>query len=148
MADGQINLQLRCPDLASLPEVAEQILASVKDQNIWLFKGEMGAGKTTLIKAICSQLGVEDTVASPSYSIVNEYKLGDGKLFHFDFYRIESIEEAQNIGVEEYFDSGNYCFIEWFAKVDPLLPDVGLLINIEGTQEEERIIDVKTYDRV
>lgn len=148
MADGQINLQLRCPNLAALPEVAEQILAVAKDQNIWLFKGEMGAGKTTLIKAICSQLGVEDTVASPSYSIINEYKLGTGKLFHFDFYRVESLEEARNIGVEEYFDSGNYCFIEWFGKVDPLLPDVGLLISIKGTQEEERIIDVKTYDRV
>ena len=147
MADEEINLQLQCPDLASLTDVASALLARAKEHKIWLFKGEMGAGKTTLIKAICDQLGVDDVVASPTYSIVNEYKQGDQKLFHFDFYRIESVEEAQNIGVEEYFDSGSYCFIEWFENVDPILPDSGVLVDIQRTHGQERIIDLRTYDR-
>jgi len=104
-----------------ISEVAEQILtASVS--NIFLLYGEMGVGKTTLIKEIVSQLGVLELSGSPSFSIVNEYETKDGVVFHFDFYRISSIEEAYDIGLEDYFYSGNYIFIEWPEKINELLP--------------------------
>ena len=110
--------------------------------------GAMGAGKTTLIKAIGGELEVVDTVASPTFSIVNEYHSSfSSKIYHFDFYRIEDLEEARDIGFEEYLESGEYCFIEWFEKVDALLPDTGMLISIEGQDDTERIIEVKFYDR-
>ncbi|MFC7357264.1 tRNA (adenosine(37)-N6)-threonylcarbamoyltransferase complex ATPase subunit type 1 TsaE [Jejudonia soesokkakensis] len=120
-----------------LPEVAEQLLAANKNKNI-LFYGEMGVGKTTLIKEVAKSLGVLDTISSPTFSIVNEYALPEGKLFHFDFYRIEDEEEAMDIGVEEYFSSGHWNFIEWPDHIATLLPDtytkVTLVKNHNGTR--------------
>lgn len=141
-------MNLECHDLTSLGEVAQKIIEFAKPEKIWLFRGEMGAGKTTLIKAIAQELSVVDTVASPTFSIVNEYHtLSDEIIFHFDFYRIKNLEEARDIGFEEYLESGHYCFIEWFEKVDPLLPDKGLLVSIDGFENQSRNIQVKTYDR-
>ncbi|SRX73843.1 tRNA (adenosine(37)-N6)-threonylcarbamoyltransferase complex ATPase subunit type 1 TsaE [Aequorivita antarctica] len=105
-----------------ISEVAEQILTA-SASNIFLLYGEMGVGKTTLIKEIVRQLGVLELSGSPSFSIVNEYEAKDGVVYHFDFYRITNIEEAYDIGVEDYFYSGNFIFIEWPEKIIELLPE-------------------------
>jgi tRNA threonylcarbamoyladenosine biosynthesis protein TsaE len=107
--------------ITELPRVAQEILSNFQHKII-LFEGEMGAGKTTLIKEIIKLMGSEDETSSPTFSIVNEYETISGKVFHFDFYRIKSEEEALDFGVEEYFESGNFCFIEWPGKVENLIP--------------------------
>ncbi|MEN0050273.1 MAG: tRNA (adenosine(37)-N6)-threonylcarbamoyltransferase complex ATPase subunit type 1 TsaE, partial [Bacteroidota bacterium] len=100
--------------LAELPRVAQQLLTYAKAKKIITFTGEMGAGKTTLIQQICQQLGVQEAVTSPTFSIVNEYtNAQEDLIFHIDLYRLKSEEEAINIGIEEYLDQADYCFIEW-----------------------------------
>src|SRR5471030_1127233 len=107
---------------AELPGVASEIIAFAADTRIFLFYGEMGAGKTTLIKSLCESLGTTETVTSPTFSIVNEY-IGEGhKIYHFDFYRLKNQTEALDMGYEEYFYSDAYCFIEWPEKIPDLLP--------------------------
>ncbi|TVQ83540.1 MAG: tRNA (adenosine(37)-N6)-threonylcarbamoyltransferase complex ATPase subunit type 1 TsaE [Bacteroidetes bacterium] len=107
-----------------LGEVAQKLLKLNPDSRIFAFYGAMGAGKTTLIKAICNQLDVTDTVGSPTFSIINQYLTRHGEnLYHFDFYRMNKLEEAYDIGYEDYFFSGNYCFIEWPEKIETLLPE-------------------------
>lgn len=108
--------------LTDLPEVSKHLIELAKNNKIWTFNGEMGAGKTTLIKAICTTLGVIDEVSSPTFSMVNEYKTKNGEtVFHFDFYRIKSLSEAYDLGIEDYFDSGNICLIEWPSMIDEIL---------------------------
>ena len=108
--------------IADLEQVSAEIIRLANGKKIWTFNGEMGAGKTTLIKSVCKQMGVTDEVSSPTFSLVNEYKTtNDNKVFHFDFYRIKNIEEAFDIGYEDYFDSGSVCLIEWPEKIEPLL---------------------------
>lgn len=122
-------------ELTQLPEVAKQVISFAGDLKIWAFEGEMGAGKTTLIKAICEELDVEDNVSSPTFSIVNEYWSDKAKsIYHFDFYRLKDESEALDIGIEEYFDSGNLCFLEWPSKIESLLPDplLQIRISLEG----------------
>ena len=120
--------------LTTLPDIAARMLKAAADRRVWLFTGEMGAGKTTLIKVLCRQLGVEDVMSSPTFSIINEYKTHDGHVFHFDFFRIVNEAEAFDIGAEEYFYSGNYCFVEWPEKVAALIPPrhVNITINFES----------------
>lgn len=123
---------------------AELILDLCSDYTVWVFKGEMGAGKTTLIKEICNLLAVVDPVSSPTFSLVNEYETKNGEIiYHFDFYRIEDPMEAVEIGVEEYFYSGNFCFVEWAEKIPGFLPDTFALIEIEKGMEEMRHLRVK-----
>src|SRR5690349_4655569 len=108
--------------LASLAHAAKLICANAGSYSIWAFHGEMGAGKTTLIKAICEELGVPGELSSPTFSLVNEYHTKDNKIiYHFDFYRIKSVAEAYDIGYEDYFFSGNICLIEWPEKIAELL---------------------------
>jgi tRNA threonylcarbamoyladenosine biosynthesis protein TsaE len=108
--------------LASLEHACSFLLEAGKNHQLWCFYGEMGAGKTTLIKHLLTQMGVEETVSSPSFSIVNEYHTRSGKpIYHFDFYRIKSLEEVYDIGYEDYFDSGHLCIIEWPEKIEALL---------------------------
>jgi tRNA threonylcarbamoyladenosine biosynthesis protein TsaE len=127
---------------------AEEIIKYSEDQLIWIFYGEMGAGKTTLIKAIAEQYAVEDNVHSPTFSLVNEYRNHENKIFyHFDFYRINNETEAMDIGVDEYFDSGDYCFIEWPQKIPSLLPDRFLKIEILITSETSRKITLSHHGR-
>ncbi len=116
-------------DLSGLDEVAKLIIAKAKHKVI-LFNGEMGAGKTTLIKSICQYLGVTDNVSSPTFSIVNEYEGDHSIIYHFDFYRIQDEEEAYAIGFEEYEYNGDYLFIEWGERIPNLLPEELLEINI------------------
>ena len=108
--------------LESIEEVAFQLLQSFEPQKIFLFTGNLGAGKTTLISAICKSLGCLDLISSPTFSLINEYKIGSESLYHFDLYRLKSLEETMDIGFEEYIYSGNYCFIEWPEKVTNILP--------------------------
>lgn len=115
-----------------LPEVAAKLLNEYPDERFYAFFGAMGVGKTTLIKELCAQLGVHQNVCSPTFAIVNEYADGNGSpIYHFDFYRLKRIEEAYDIGYEEYFYSGCYCFTEWTEKIEPILPDHYLRITIE-----------------
>lgn len=123
-------------------EAAKRIINSSNDHKLWTFKGEMGAGKTTLIKAICKELGVTDEVSSPTFSLVNEYRTKEGKtIYHFDFYRIKSINEVYDIGYEDYFYSGNICLIEWPGKILELLEEEDVFeIKIEKVDEGERVV--------
>lgn len=127
--------------LSDLEKTGKELLEAYPKERIYAFVGKMGAGKTTFIKALCRSLGVEEEVSSPTFSLVNEYRGSVEKtIFHFDFYRIETETEAYDIGLEEYLDSGNYCFIEWPDKIDSLLPPSFVLIKIkelEGKREIE-----------
>jgi len=111
--------------------VAGELIRTHPTARIFAFYGEMGAGKTTFIKALCTALGVDDNVSSPTFALVNQYQMVDGDtVFHFDFYRIKKIEEVLDIGYEDYFYSGSYCLIEWPEKIEQLLPDETLRVNI------------------
>mgnify|MGYP000256076110 FL=1 len=129
--------------LNQLPDIANSVIANAKHK-ILLFNGEMGAGKTTLIKEVVKQLGVDDVANSPTFSLVNEYHSDNGEIiYHFDFYRIESEEEALDIGIEDYFYSDAWCFIEWGEKVQNLLPLDFTNVNIDILDENRRTIQLK-----
>ena len=127
-----------------LPQIAQHLIALSQKQKVFTFKGNLGAGKTTLIKEICKQLGVTDTVSSPTFGLVNVYHTkSDTDIYHFDCYRLNDISEVYDIGFEEYMDSGNICLIEWPEIVEPLLPRHYVAINIEHKKEGERIFDIE-----
>ena len=135
--------------LEDLPSVAKAILAEYPDERIFAFYGDLGAGKTTLIKAFCHSLGVGQDVTSPSFAIINEYDAGGIDLvYHFDFYRIKKLVEALDIGFEEYLDSDNYCFIEWPEKIEELLPDSYVYISVDkGSNDYVRMISTSIIPR-
>jgi len=117
-------VQLTITYLASIGETAKQFLEMNSGKKIFAFYGDMGAGKTTFIKALCAELKSLDVVTSPTFTLVNEYMTEKHDyIYHFDFYRIKKLEEAYDFGFEEYLDSGKYCFIEWPEKIESLLPD-------------------------
>ncbi len=125
--------------LEELHSVAELILQSLDGRSVVLLHGPMGAGKTTLVREIAAVMGSEDSVSSPTFAIVNEYVTSeDESIFHFDMYRIERIEEAIDLGFEEYIHSGNLCFIEWAERVEELLPEDAMLVRIEAPTETQR----------
>ncbi|MFU8844693.1 MAG: tRNA (adenosine(37)-N6)-threonylcarbamoyltransferase complex ATPase subunit type 1 TsaE [Bacteroidales bacterium] len=126
-----LNHRIESKGIESLPAVAKKLIKSCKDSRIFAFYGDLGAGKTTLIKAICQQLGVTDTVNSPTFSLINVYQSPLGEIFHFDLYRIKSVEELFDIGYEDYFFSGNLCFIEWPDKIEDYLPPGTVKIKIQ-----------------
>lgn len=129
--------------LDNLDTAAAAFLEAVGKRRLIAFYGNLGAGKTTFIKALCDRLGVEDNVCSPTFTIVNEYRAADGdSVFHFDFYRIDSLREAQDLGLEEYFYSGCFCFMEWPEKVSELLPEETVEVRIEPLNPTTRRIIV------
>lgn len=130
-------------NILELPSAAKSILEFAGGKKIFCFYGELGAGKTTLIKEICKQLGVKDSGSSPTFSLINEYDAGSGKvLYHFDLYRLKTEAEIFDIGYEEYLFSGNYCFIEWPEKIEKLLPKDVVKIRIE-VNGSERIMSME-----
>ena len=131
--------QITIDSLADLPKVAELVLESLNGRNVVSFFAPMGAGKTTLISTLMESLGSEDIVTSPTFALVNQYYTAEREpVYHFDFYRINSINEAFDMGYEEYFYSGDLCLVEWPEKVEQLLPDDTMVIKIEILDENTR----------
>lgn len=127
--------------IEDLPRAARAFLAHKGKANVVAFYGQMGAGKTTFITAVCRELGVKDVVNSPTFTIVNEYQAGDGKpVYHFDFYRINRLSEAMDIGLYEYFDSGELCLVEWPEMIEELLPEETLKIQIMVEDADTRTL--------
>lgn len=130
--------------LDELDVVARRLLAEGRNQSVWLFEGEMGTGKTTLIKALCRALGVVSMVQSPTFSIVNEYTTHEGhSIYHFDCYRLRNAAEALDIGIEEYFDSDNYCFIEWPERITTLWPVTYYRVDLSSDADGRRTVETK-----
>jgi tRNA threonylcarbamoyladenosine biosynthesis protein TsaE len=129
-------------DKSHLKEAAKHFLRETAGSRIFAFYGQMGSGKTTFIKALCKELGVTDTVTSPSFTLINEYRRpGDVPVYHFDFYRIKKISEVLDFGIEEYFDSASPCFMEWPELIEPLLPADTLRISVTVMPDGSRIIE-------
>lgn len=124
--------------LNELNSAAKALLSFSGQEKIFIFEGEMGAGKTTFIKTLCAELGVTANVSSPTFSIVNEYEAADQTIYHFDFYRIKNLQEAYDIGYEEYFYSGNICLIEWPERVAELLPESYIKVEITTLSPDQR----------
>ncbi|MCX6271852.1 MAG: tRNA (adenosine(37)-N6)-threonylcarbamoyltransferase complex ATPase subunit type 1 TsaE [Bacteroidetes bacterium] len=137
-----MKTEITCHDISVLGEISGQLIKAYPEQRVFAFYGAMGAGKTTFIQAICKYLGVIDTVSSPTFSLVNEYRTSEGEpVYHFDFYRINNIAEAMDIGYEHYFFSTRYCFIEWPENIAELLPENCVYVEIkESGNGAERII--------
>ena len=132
----------------ALKEVSEQLIALRDKADVIAFYGSMGAGKTTLIKDLCHRMGVTDEVNSPTFAIVNEYVTVEGEpVYHFDFYRIKRLEEAYDIGYENYFYSGHLCLIEWPELIEPLLPERYLRVEIgPGEDDDARVVTVELVE--
>ncbi len=129
--------------LSELPDVADAVVEALDGRTVVAFCGAMGAGKTTLISAIMERLCSRDTVTSPTFALVNQYYTGEHKpVYHFDFYRINSVAEAFDLGYEEYFYSGDLCLVEWPEKIEELLPEDAMIVRIEVTGEHERRFDI------
>lgn len=131
--------KIEIESLSELPKVAEAVLGELRGRSVVLFRGPMGAGKTTLISRMAAALGAEDTVTSPTFALVNQYE-GEGgrRIYHFDFYRINNVEEALDLGYEEYFYSGDLCLVEWPEKIEPLLPEDAMTVTITVGEDEHR----------
>lgn len=131
--------KIEIESLSDLPKVAEAVLGELRGRSVVLFRGPMGAGKTTLISRMAAALGAEDTVTSPTFALVNQYE-GEGgrRIYHFDFYRINNVEEALDLGYEEYFYSGDLCLVEWPEKIEPLLPEDAMTVTITVGEDERR----------
>lgn len=134
---------IKIATLDAINDAAQEFVASMGDETVYAFYGDMGAGKTTFINALARALGVEDdTTNSPSFSIINEYRSDTTAelIYHFDLYRLESLEEAFDIGVEDYFDSGALCFLEWPERIDDILPDDTVKVSIKVIDDDSREI--------
>jgi tRNA threonylcarbamoyladenosine biosynthesis protein TsaE len=130
-------------DKKQLPVAAKRILEYTSGKKILAFYGSMGAGKTTIIKAVCKALGAEDIVSSPTFTLINEYKTKKGEiLYHIDFYRIRKMEEVFDFGIEEYFISGSFCFMEWPELIEEILPPETVRIRITVGNQKQRILEI------
>ena len=127
--------------LDNIQEAAKTFLQNMGNARVFAFYGKMGVGKTTFIKALCEQLGVEDVITSPTFALVNEYTSGKGEpIYHFDFYRIKKIEEVYDMGYEDYFYSGNLCLLEWPELIEDLLPEDAVKVTITEKEDGSRIL--------
>ncbi len=139
------NKIIEITSLDKINEAAHEFMAAMEDYTVFAFNGEMGAGKTTFIKALCEELGVDDVTNSPSFAIINEYRSETTAelIYHFDCYRLENEAEAEEIGVEDYFYSGALCFIEWSERITDLLPDDTVEVDIVEQEDGTRKITIK-----
>ena len=142
-------MEIKITDIEHIGEAARQFVSHIGDSRVFAFYGHMGAGKTTFIKAVCEELGVEDVITSPTFAIVNEYTLSNSgqlpigncqSIFHFDFYRIKKLEEVYDMGYEDYFYSGNLCFIEWPELIEELLPEDAVKVSIAEQEDGSRTV--------
>ena len=135
-------MKLEIKDLKDIRSAAREFLHEMGDDKVFAFYGSMGAGKTTFIKALCEEMGVTETVTSPTFAIINEYRDKGGRtIYHFDFYRIHKLEEVFDFGYEDYFYSGNLCFIEWPELVESVLPENTVKITIREEKNGSRIVE-------
>ena len=138
-------MEIKIEELSHIHSAAREFVGMMGDHKVFAFYGSMGAGKTTFIKAVCEELGVTESVASPTFAIINEYKDRYGEsIYHFDFYRIKDIEEAFDLGYEDYIYSGSYCLIEWPEMIEPLLPEKMVEVKIEVSEDGTRQISAQT----
>ena len=133
-------MEIQIQDLEHIREAAREFVDSIGDHTVFAFYGKMGAGKTTFIKAICEELGVEDVITSPTFAIVNEYTAKEGPIYHFDFYRIKKLEEVYDMGFEDYFYSGALCLIEWPELIEEVLPEDAVKVSIKEKEDGSRAI--------
>ena len=136
-------MKLTIRSLDTIRETAREFVASMGQASVFAFYGKMGAGKTTFVKAICEELGVEDVITSPTFAIVNEYqstKTG-GPIYHFDFYRIKKLDEVYDMGYEDYFYSGAPCFLEWPELIEEILPNDAVKVTITEQEDGTRIVE-------
>lgn len=141
-------MEIIIESLEKIKEAAHQFVSEMGDNTVFAFYGKMGAGKTTFVKAICDELGVEDIITSPTFSIVNEYRsdIAGELIYHFDFYRIKKLDEVYDMGYEDYFYSGAICFIEWPELIEDLLPGNTVKVCIEEGNNGERKVTLSTLD--
>ena len=133
-------MEIKIQDLAHINEAARTFIENMGNHTVFAFYGHMGAGKTTFIKAICEELGVDDVITSPTFAIVNEYTAHDGPVYHFDFYRIKKLEEVYDMGFEDYFYSGDLCLIEWPELIEEVLPEDAVKVTITENTDGSRTI--------
>ncbi len=133
-------MEIKINDLDHIREAARAFIDNMGDRKVFAFYGKMGAGKTTFIKAVCEELGVEDVITSPTFAIINEYSGKDDTIYHFDFYRIKKLEEVYDMGYEDYFYSGALCFIEWPELIEEVLPEDAVKVQIIEKEDGTRTI--------
>ena len=137
---------IQIKDIDHICEAAREFISHIGEARVFAFYGKMGAGKTTFVKALCEELGVEDVITSPTFAIINEYSLTahpstvPSKIFHFDFYRIKRLEEVYDMGYEDYFYSDSLCFIEWPELIEEILPDDAVRVSITEQEDGSRIV--------
>ena len=135
-------MKITISSLDTINEAAKQFVAAMGSNRVFAFYGKMGAGKTTFIKALCTELGVDDVITSPTFAIVNEYTAGDGSpIYHFDFYRIKKLDEVYDMGYEDYFYNGGLCLIEWPELIESLLPEDAVEVHIAEQPDGTRTIE-------
>ena len=140
--------EIKIQSLEHIHEAAREFIAAMGDNTVFALYGKMGAGKTTFIKALCQELGVEDVVTSPTFAVINEYRsdIAGELIYHFDFYRIKKLEEVYDMGYEDYFYSGALCFIEWPELVEELLPGNTIKVTIEELEDGSRKLTMENLD--
>lgn len=135
-------MKITISSLDTINDAAKQFVAAMGNNRVFAFYGKMGAGKTTFIKALCTELGVDDVITSPTFAIVNEYTAGDGSpIYHFDFYRIKKLDEVYDMGYEDYFYNGGLCLIEWPELIESLLPEDAVEVHIAEQPDGTRTIE-------
>ena len=133
-------MEIKIQNLDNIREAARELIDNIGGNTVFAFYGKMGAGKTTFVKAICEELGVEDVITSPTFAFVNEYEAPQKTIYHFDFYRIKKLEEVYDMGYEDYFYSGALCFIEWPELIEDVLPEDAVKVTIEECADGSRSV--------